>query len=249
MHSEHNSRELQGQVAIVTGASAGLGRATALALAAVGMRLVLTARREQRLLALQQEIRKAGGEAVVVAGDAAQEATAVAAVNAALTAFGRIDVLINNAGAGLYKSLVHTTADEYDELLRSNLRSSFLFARHTAPEFIQQRSGTMIFVSSVAGLAGAANESVYAATKFAQVGFAQSLAEELRGYGVKVTALCPGGMKTEFAIGRGRTTEQVESSRMMDASAVAETILFVCRQPINARLTQLTVRHMGEPFA
>jgi short-subunit dehydrogenase len=156
-----------------------------------------------------------------------------------------VDILINNAGQGNYKSLVDTSIEEYDELMQSNMRSSFLFTRAVVPHFIVQRSGVLVFVSSVAGLAGAANEAVYSASKFAQVGFAQSLDHELRPHGIKVSTLCPGGMKTEFAVGRGRTATDVESSRMMEASDFADSIVFVCMQPANVRLPLLTVRHMG----
>jgi len=242
-------RELGGLTAVVTGASSGLGRATALALAAEGMAVVVTARREERLKALVAEIERAGGSAAYVAGDAGDESTAKAVVGLAMERFGGVEVLVANVGQGNYRKLVETSVEEYDELMRANMRSSFLFARAVVEGMVERRSGTMVFVSSVAGLVGAANESVYAATKFAQVGFAQSLGEELRGYGVKVLAFCPGGMKSEFAVGRGRTEEGVAGSRMMEAEEVAASIVFACKQPKNVRVTQMTVRHMGEPFA
>jgi short-subunit dehydrogenase len=213
------------------------------------MRVVLTARRKNLLQDLEREIVSLGGEAAVVVGDAAEEATATAAAGVALQRFGSIDVLVNNAGQGNYKQLVDTTLAEYDELMNANMRSSFLFTRQVVPRMIEQRAGSIVFVSSVAGIAGAANEAVYSASKFAQVGFAQSLSEELRGYGIKVCAVCPGGVKTEFAVGRGRTAEAVASSSMMNASDVADAIVFACLQPPSARVVQLTVRHMGEPYA
>lgn len=90
--------------------------------------------------------------------------------------------------------------EEFNEIMRSTMRSSFVFARCIAPHLVAQRSGDIVFVSSVAGVAGATNEAVYCASKFAPVGFAQSLAEELHPYGVKVCVLCPGGMKTELQL-------------------------------------------------
>ena len=158
-----------------------------------------------------------------------------------------LDVVVCNAGQGNYKQLVETSAAEYDELMNSNMRSSFLFARIATPHLIEQRSGVLIFISSVAGIQGTANEAVYSASKFAQVGFAQALEAELRGWGIKVTVLCPGGIKTEFAVGKGRTAEKVAASYMMQPQEFAESILFACTQPANARITQMTVRHMGEP--
>ncbi len=242
-------KRLRGQTAIITGASSGVGRATALAFVAEGMRVVLTARREGLLEVLEREIVDLGGEAAIFAGDAGDDATAIAVRDLALKRFGSIDVLVNNAGQGNYKKLVDTSVAEYDELMNSNMRSSFVFSRMVVPRMIEQRSGSIVFVSSVAGLAGAANEAVYSASKFAQVGFAQSLAEELRGWGIKVCAVCPGGVKTEFAVGRGRTAEGVASSPMMNPGDVADAIVFACLQPPSARVVQLTVRHMGEPYA
>lgn len=232
---------------IITGASAGIGWATALEFAAQGANVVVTARREQRLRELCDEIAAAGGRAVFFAGDAADEATAKACVALAMKQFGRLDILINNAGAGNYKNLVDTSVEEYDALMDSNMKSSFLFTRHAAPVMIEQKSGEILFVSSVAGLQGYAGEAVYCASKFAQIGFAQALDGELRKYGIKVGTICPGGVKTEFAVGHGRTEEGVKNSYMMEAHEVADTIVFACLQPRNARILQMTVRHMGEP--
>jgi len=142
---------------------------------------------------------------------------------------------------------VDTSAEEYDALMDANMKSSFLFTRHAAPSMIAQKSGEILFVSSVAGLQGYAGEAVYCASKFAQVGFAQALDGELRKFGIKVGTICPGGVKTEFAIGKGRTEESVKSSYMMEPSEVADAIVFACLQPHNARILQMTVRHMGEP--
>lgn len=236
---------LKGQVAVITGASSGIGRATALLFAHNGARLVLTARRRERLEAVAQQCSGFGAAAHIYAGDAAEEPTAEAAIALATGRFGRLDILVNNAGQGNYKPLVETSADDFDDLVRVNLRSSFLFARHAAPVMIRQGSGTMLFVSSVAGLQGAANECVYSATKFAQVGLSQSLDAELRPHGIRVGVLCPGGVKSEFALGRGRTEESITQSRMMDPADVAEAILFAATQPPNTRIPTLTVRHMG----
>lgn len=244
--SLHTSLEaLHGKTAIITGASSGLGWATANALAAEGVRVVVTARRAERLAALAADLSRNGRQCAFVAGDAAEPRVAEAAVARALEDFGRIDILVNNAGQGNYKPLVETTAEEYDELMNSNMRSSFLFTRAVAPHFIAQKSGVIVFISSVTGLVGAANEAVYSASKFAQVGFAEAVDQELRPFGVKVCALCPGGIKTEFALGRGRKAEDVARSPMMDPADVADAVVFTCMQPSNVRVPQMTVRHMG----
>jgi 3-oxoacyl-[acyl-carrier protein] reductase len=127
----------------------------------------------------------------------------------------------------------------------ANMKSSFLFSRHAVPYMIARQSGTLLFISSVAGLQGAAGEAVYCATKFAQSGFAQALDAELRKHGIKVGTIFPGGVKTEFALGQGRTEDMVRNSHWMDPAEVAETIVFACLQPPNVRIPQMTVRHMG----
>jgi 3-oxoacyl-[acyl-carrier protein] reductase len=209
--------------------------------------VVATARRESRLRELCDLIVARGGNAVYYAGDAAEEATAQQCVALAIKNFSRLDILINNAGAGNYKNLIDTSAEEYDSLMDSNMKSSFLFTRHAVPVMMQQKGGEVLFISSVAGLQGYPGEAVYCATKFAQIGFAQALDGELRKHGIKVGAICPGGVKTEFALGKGRTEASVSSSYMMEPKEVAEAILFACSQPANSRILQMTVRHMGEP--
>jgi 3-oxoacyl-[acyl-carrier protein] reductase len=238
---------LAGKTVLITGASAGIGWASALAFAAKGANLVVTARREQRLRELCDRINASGSKGIYSAGDAAEEGTAKNCVALAVKQFGRLDILINNAGAGNYKNLVDTSAEEYDALMDANMKSSFLFTRHAAPLMIEQKGGEILFISSVAGLQGYAGEAVYCASKFAQVGFAQALDGELRKFGIKVGTICPGGVKTEFAVGKGRTEEGVKNSYMMEPSEVADAIVFACMQPRNARILQMTVRHMGEP--
>jgi NADP-dependent 3-hydroxy acid dehydrogenase YdfG len=242
-----DASSLSGKSVLITGASAGIGWATALAMAAKGAHVVVTARRQERLRELCDRIGAEGGTAIYVAGDAAVEETAENCVALAVKQFGRLDILINNAGAGNYKNLVDTSAAEYDELMDANMKSSFLFTRHAAPVMISQKSGEILFISSVAGLQGYAGEAVYCASKFAQIGFAQALDGELRKFGIKVGTICPGGVKTEFAVGKGRTEEGVKSSYMMEPNEVADAIVFACMQPRNARILQMTVRHMGEP--
>ena len=239
-------QKLAGKVAVVTGASAGIGKACAEALAAEGAKLVLVARRKARLDEMVKQIQAAGGQAVAVEGDAREEQTALDTLKAATDSFGRVDILINNAGIGNYKNLVDTSADDYDEMMDSNVRSTFLFARHLVPSMIAQKSGTVIMISSMAGIYGFAGEAVYCATKFAQVGFAQALDKELRPHGIKVGVICPGGVKTEFALGKGRTEESVAASGMLDAEDVAAATLLACTQSSNSRIIEIQMRTMAE---
>ncbi len=238
--------KLAGKVALITGASAGIGRACALALAEEGASLVLTARRDGRLAELQEKVRAIGGKAVSVIGDAREEETAIQSVQAAVKNFGRLDILINNTGVGNYKNLVETTAEEYDEMMDTNVRSTFLFSRHAVPVMTEQKSGTVLIISSMAGIYGFAGEAVYCATKFAQVGFAQALDKELRQQGIKVGVICPGGVKTEFALGKGRTEAGVGSSTMLEPEDVASAVLLACIQSPGSRIIEIQMRTMSE---
>ncbi|TMF47616.1 MAG: SDR family oxidoreductase, partial [Chloroflexi bacterium] len=232
------SQKLAGSVCMITGASAGIGRASALALANEGAYLVLTARRQQRLAELVETIHSTGGQAVAVVGDAREEETAIRAMTVAQEHFGTLNILINNVGVGNYKPLTATSVQDYDEMMDSNVRSTFLFTRHAAPLMIKQQSGTILIISSMAGIYGFAGEAVYCATKFAQVGFAQALDKELHPYGIKVGVICPGGVKTEFALGKGRTEESVAQSGMLDPEDVAGAVLLACTQSPHSRIIE-----------
>ena len=242
------SQKLAGSVCMITGASAGIGRASALALANEGAYLVLTARRQQRLDELVETIHSTGGQAVAVVGDAREEETAIRAITVAQERFGTLNILINNVGVGNYKPLTATSVQDYDEMMDSNVRSTFLFTRHAAPLMIKQQSGTILMISSMAGIYGFAGEAVYCATKFAQVGFAQALDKELRPYGIKVGVICPGGVKTEFALGKGRTEESVAQSGMLDPEDVAGAVLLACTQSPHSRIIEIQMRPMTEPL-
>jgi NADP-dependent 3-hydroxy acid dehydrogenase YdfG len=240
---------LSGKVALITGASAGIGWASALALAQEGVNLVLTARRKQRLDELETAVKMAGSKSVSIVGDATEEKTAQHCITAAIKTFGAVDILINNVGVGNYKNLVDTSAAEYDELMDTNVRSTFLFTRYSVPIMMKQGSGTILMISSMAGIYGFAGEAVYCATKFAQVGFAQALDKELRPHGIKVGIICPGGVKTEFALGKGRTEQSTAESGMLEPEDVASAVILACTQSVKSRIIEIQMRTMDEPLA
>jgi NADP-dependent 3-hydroxy acid dehydrogenase YdfG len=238
--------KLSKRVALITGASAGIGKASALALAQEGAYMVLTARRKDRLEEVANSVLQAGGKAVFLVGDATQEETAQHCVELAIQKFGALDILINNVGVGNYKNLIDTSAAEYDELMDSNVRSTFLFTRYAVPVMIKKGSGTILMISSMAGKYGFPGEAVYCATKFAQVGFAQALDKELRPHGIKVGVICPGGVKTEFALKKGRTEKSVAESGMLEAEDVASAVLLACTQSNQSRIIEIQMRTMKE---
>jgi len=237
---------LAGKVAIVTGASKGIGRASAIGLAAEGAAVVAVARSGDKLEALRGEIEAAGGRCAPVVGDVAQKATADETLDVTLGRFGRVDVLLNNAGIGSYADFLDFSVEDYDLVMNTNMRSTFLFTKAVVPTMKAQGSGLILQVSSQAGIRGFTREAVYCATKHAQVGFTQALRLELQPFGIKVAVICPAGVKTEFAIGHGRTPEFVASSGFLEAEDVADAVVFAATQRPNARMTQINLIALDE---
>ncbi len=240
--------KLTGQVALITGASSGIGWAIAHAFLDEGADLAVVARRPERLQELVDEAQLRGRRCVMVVGDVREEETASRAVQTTLQQLGKLDILVNNAGIGRYADLIGTSADDYDAMMDTNMRSTFLFTRHAVPVLLEQGNGAIITIASMAGVMGFAGEAVYCATKFAQVGFTQALDRELRPHGIKVGVVCPGGVKTEFAIGTGRTEDGVAASGMLEAQDVAAAALLIATQPARARISEIRMRPMVEPL-
>jgi NAD(P)-dependent dehydrogenase (short-subunit alcohol dehydrogenase family) len=195
-------KALDGMVALVTGASSGIGEAAARLFAQEGAALVLAARRTEALEAVAAQIRRSGGEAIALAGDVREEAYAEALVTLALERFGRLDVAFNNAGAlgALGEALSMTLAD-WEDTLRSNLTSAFLGAKHQARAMQQGGRGSILFSSSFVGhTATFPGMAAYAASKAGLIGLTQTLAVELAARGIRVNALLPGG--TDTSMGR-----------------------------------------------
>ncbi|MCZ4090690.1 SDR family oxidoreductase [Sinorhizobium psoraleae] len=189
---------LEGKVAIITGASSGIGRAAAALFAREGAKLVVTARREHELALLAQQIADEGGEAAALAGDVRDEALNKALVDLAIRRFGGLDVAFNNAGAlGAMGELPSLSVEDWRETLDTNLTSAFLAAKHQLPAMIARGGGSLMFTSSFVGhTAGFPGIAAYAASKAGLVGLTQSLAVEFGARGVRVNALLPGGTDT-----------------------------------------------------
>lgn len=237
---------IKGQTCIITGASSGIGRASAYALADQGVNLVLTARREERLKEICRKCEEKGVKAVYYAGDATKEETAINTVQLALDTFGSIDMLLSNAGIGIYKPFLETTMADYDKLMDTNVRSSYAFLLHTVPEMIKNGGGQIIIVSSVTGMRGAAKETAYTATKFANRGIAQSLNREFRTSNLRVTCLEPSAIFTEFEMGNGRTEEEMEKKKETTLSAedMAEAVVYTFTRRKGIRIMEMYLAGM-----
>lgn len=189
-------RTVGDQVVLVTGASSGIGAATAFEFAHQGARVVLAARRVEELEAQVSRITKAGGRALAVPTDVTEAAQVIRLVERAREAFGRVDILVNNAGANWGKPLVETSEDEITRLLQVNLLGMMLLTRTVLPEMQQRHQGAIISVGSVAS--HVAIEPLYSATKFGVRGFCLALRRQLAGSGISVCLVTPGNIRTQM---------------------------------------------------
>jgi len=211
---------LRGRVAIVTGASSGIGRATAKLFAREGAKLVVAARRQSELETLVREIADEGGSAIALAGDVADEAFNAALVAAANQRFGRLDVGFNNASTlgDLGVSLPDVTLERWQDVLATNLTSAFLAAKHQIPAMLGHGGGSLIFTSSFVGhTVGFPQTAPYAATKAGIIGLTRSLAAEYGPQNLRVNALLPGGTDTPMAHSFADTPEALDAVRSLHA--------------------------------
>ena len=239
------TRDLTSTVVAVTGASAGIGAASARLLVEAGARVALQARREDRLAALVEEL--GADNAVAVPGDVRDPAAARLLVQGAVQAFGRLDSIVANAGMGAYGGILAATDDELTTMMRTNFDSTVWAVRAAVEQFRSAgEGGDIVLISSVAGLSGGADEAVYAATKFAQVGLGGALDREVRGEGIRVSTLCPAGVHTEFAIGHGRTEGDPELDDYLRPEDVGAAVVSVLQQPRRMRTTLWAMWSMAQ---
>lgn len=234
---------LNGTVTAITGASAGIGAATALAIAAEGGSIVVGARRRERLDALADEL---GDRVAVVELDVRDAAGARRLVAEAIARFGRLDALVANAGIGAYGGIMDLSDEQLSDMMDTNVAGTVWPIRAAVPHFLEAGKGDIVIVASVAGLRGAGDEAVYAATKFAQVGLAGGLDRELREKGIRVSTICPGGTATEFAMGAGRTPDMPGLAEMLRPEDVAAAVVTVLRQPRTMRTLIWSMRSIHE---
>ncbi len=231
--------DLEGKVAVVTGASRGIGAATARMLADQGVRLGLASRSGNDL---------GIPGAVARPTDVRDRDQLAALVDETVGRHGGLDIVVANAGVGAYGPFVELDPAHIDEMMDVNAKGVISTAAATVPHLIARGGGDFVSVASEAGRRGLPNEAVYCASKFAQVGFTRALDHELRPHGIRCTSVCPGGVATDFAMeeGRGRTPEMPELAGMMSAVDVAEAVLFVLTRPRGHRILEVAFRPMTE---
>ena len=223
---------LTDQVAIITGASRGIGRCIALAMAEKGAKLVLSARSEDALLKLVDEIKAAGGEAVAVVADVAKSEDADKLVAAANESFGRVDILVNNAGITRDGLLLRMKDEDWDAVLDTNLKGAFVCTRAVAKVMSKQRYGRIINISSVVGEMGNPGQANYCASKAGMIGLTKSNAKELARRNVTVNAVTPGYIVTDMTDdlnekAKDELSSQIPLGRLGEADDVVHAVLFL----------------------
>lgn len=235
---------LAGRTAIVTGASRGLGRAISLTLAAAGARVVVAARDRAALDVLAAEIATAGGQALAVPTDVARWSEVEALVAATRRTFGPVDILINNAGLGWFKSFADASLEEIEATLDVNLRGTIYTTKAVLAEMLERKHGQIVNIASDLARRPLAGLAVYTAAKHGVLGFGSSLLREVKGSGVKVMTMTPGIIDTYF----GGNQPGRDESWSMKPEWVAEVVLWLLQSPPHWLADEVALHPLGQDF-
>ena len=235
---------LEGKVAIVTGAGRGIGKAISVSLAKAGCRVVLAARTREQIEAVQKKILSQGGDALAIPTDLTADEDIQRLVEESQAKWGAVDILINNAGWGKRAPVVGASLTDWDQTFRLNLRAPMVLAKALLPNMIAKREGAVINIGSVSGKTGEANGAAYSASKFGLIGFTQSLYEEVREHSIKVAVILPGFVDTPLI----PPNRQLDRSKMIQADDIAQTVLFVLTSPATCCPVEITVRPQMTPY-
>jgi len=241
--SEIAENPLSGQVAVVTGAGRGIGAAIARKLAEMGATTVLCGRKRAPLDAVTGEIKHAGGQAHAVECDVSDQRSVEALAAQVEKQFGRVDILVNNAGIGGFGGPLHQLApDSWEQILNTNLRGPYHCIRSFAPMMIRARAGHIVNISSLAGKNALPNGAAYAASKWGLNGLTYSVAEELRGYNIRVSVVCPGSVDTELTPHTGK-----DPAKMLRPEDVAHAVAMLVTQAPQSFASEILLRPTLKP--
>jgi len=233
---------IEGKVAVVTGAGRGIGRAIAVELGRMGAQVALVARSASELETTASMI---GSGASVIPADVRKREDVHKVLDEIASALGPVDILVNAAGIGIFGKLVEFSDDDYDAILDTNLRSIFLSSRYVLPSMIARQTGHIVNIASLAGKVGSATRAVYCASKFGVVGFTESLAEEVRQYGIRVSLICPGSTDTSFSSDPNR--EGKARGKMLAPSDIAHAVRMIVSQEPNSFISEVILRPTMKP--
>lgn len=241
------SAGLAGEVALVTGGSRGIGRAIAVRLASLGALVAVCGRNEASLRESERVIGAAaagGGRAATWKADVTREDQVKELVEKVSNSLGAITILVNNAGIGLFGPAHEKSEAEWDRVMATNLKSVFLVSKAVVPSMIQRGRGDIVNISSLAGKNTFAGGGIYCASKWGLQGLSGCMAEDLRGYGIRVSAICPGTVATEFS-GSGRGSK--DPSKMLQAEDVAHAVAMVLLQGPQSLISEVQMRPVKKP--
>jgi 3-oxoacyl-[acyl-carrier protein] reductase len=231
-------KRLTNKVAIVTGSSSGIGKAIALTFAREGARVVVTARRAALCERTVEQIRKDGGDAMSIVTDVTDERQVDRLIVETVRRYGRLDILVNNAGIGGGGRLAETGTDVFDRVITTNLRGTFLCARAGFRQMLTAGGGTILNMSSVAGVDGWAGTGTYSASKHGIMGLTKAMADEGRHHGIKVCAICPGGVADELV---DASPKEILASGAISPFDVAETAVYLATLGANAIVREVVI--------
>ena len=232
-------KRLAGKVAIVTGASRGIGRAISVALAQEAATIVLAARSIQKLQETADQVTEAGGKADIVVTELTEEESIKNLVKTTSEKFSRLDILVNNAGVTHSAKLEETATEDWQRCMQINARAPFILCREALPLLKKAEAGYIINIASVVGVKGYPLQSAYTSSKHALRGMTISLAEELRGSNIRVHLLCPGGVDTDLV---QKVRPDIKKDELMQPEEIAELVLYLVTHKGNAVIDELHIR-------
>jgi len=232
---------IHNQIAIVTGAGRGIGRGIAIELGKMGAKVVLVARSRTEL---EDTARAIGSNASVMPADVRKKEDLQRLFEQVATALGPIDILVNAAGLGIFGPVVDFTDDDFQTLIDTNLRGIFFSCRLVLPSMIERKRGHVINIASIAGKVGSANRAVYCASKFGVVGFTESLAEEVRQHGIRVSVICPGSTDTSFS---SKEISAQSRARMLRPEDIGHAVRMLVMQEPNSFISEIIMRPTQKP--
>jgi 3-oxoacyl-[acyl-carrier protein] reductase len=235
-------KTLEGKVAVVTGASRGIGLAIARKLGGLGAKLSLCARSADKLQNVADELKNAGVEVIIVAADVRSGDDILSLVEETKQAFGAIDILVNNAGIGYFGPFHEANESNWDSVLDTNLKSVFLLSKAVAKGMIERRCGHIINIASLAGKNAFAGGAIYCASKWGLLGMTECMAEDLRAHGIRVSAICPGTVATDFSPHAGK-----DASKMLQPEDIAHVVESIVTQAPQSFISEVLLRPTQKP--
>jgi NADP-dependent 3-hydroxy acid dehydrogenase YdfG len=237
-----NGKILEGKVALITGASRGIGLAVARKLGNMGAKLSLCARSVDKLQNVAHELKSAGVEVIIVAADVRSGDDILSLVEETKQAYEAIDILVNNAGIGYFGPFHEANEANWDSVLDTNLKSVFLLSKAVAKGMIERRGGHIINIASLAGKNAFAGGAIYCASKWGLLGMTECMAEDLRAYGIRVSAVCPGTVATDFSPHAGK-----DPGKMLQPDDIAHVVEMIVTQAPQSFISEVLLRPTQKP--